>query len=78
MSLRAASEREPEYGPLWSALATLHGQMYTFDIAGLDRPLETALDYARRGVFLEPGSQLGRLILAYASQLADGRRGCSS
>lgn len=70
-ALGAASEREPAYGPLWSALATLHCQMYTFDVAGIDKPMETALDYARRGVFLEPGSQLGRLILAYASHLAD-------
>ena len=33
--------------------------------------METALEYARRGVFLEPGSQLGRLILAYVSHLAN-------
>lgn len=71
VALHAASEREPDYGPLWSALATLHCQIYSFDVAGVDNPLETALDYARRGVYLEPGSQLGRLILAYASYLAD-------
>jgi TolB-like protein len=70
-ALRAASEQEPGYGPLWSALATLYGQMYCFDVTGVDNPLETALECARRGVFLEPGSQLGRLILAYASHLAD-------
>mgnify|MGYP002395171510 CR=1 FL=1 len=70
-ALRWASEQEPEYGSLWSALATLHCQMYVFDVAGVDQPLQTALEYARRGVFLEPGSQLGRLILAYASHLAD-------
>lgn len=70
-ALTAAAEREPEYGPLWSALATLYCQVYSFDAPGVDDPLDTALDYARRGVFLEPGSQLGRLILAYASHLAD-------
>jgi adenylate cyclase len=70
-ALRAASEREPGYGPLWSALATLYCQVYSFDVAGIENPLETALECARRGVFLEPGSQLGRLILAYASHLAD-------
>jgi len=70
-ALMAAAEREPEYGPLWSALATLHCQVYSFDAPGVDDPLSTALDYARRGVFLEPGSQLGRLILAYAAHLAD-------
>jgi adenylate cyclase len=71
VALHAASEREPDYGPLWSALATLYCQMYSFDVAGFDNALESALDYARRGVYLEPGSQLGRLILAYASHLAD-------
>jgi adenylate cyclase len=70
-ALRAASEREPKYGPVWSALATLHCQMYAFDAPGFDNSLETALAFARKGVFLEPGSQLGRLILAYASYLAD-------
>jgi len=64
-------EREPEYGPAWSALATLHCHMYTFDVPQFDAPLETALRYARRGVSLEPGLQLARLILAYASFLSD-------
>jgi len=70
-ALRRAAEREPDHGPVWSALATLHCQMYTFDAPGFERGLETALEYARRGVSLEPASQLGRLILAYASHLAD-------
>ena len=70
-ALQRAVEKEPEYGPAWSALATLHCQMYTFDVSGFDLPLDTALKFARRGVFLEPGSQIGRLILAYASYLSD-------
>jgi adenylate cyclase len=71
LALQRAAEREPEYGPAWSALATLHCQMYSMDVPGFDQPLDTALRYARRGVSLEPGSQLGRLILAYACYLAD-------
>ncbi|MEE4271506.1 MAG: hypothetical protein V2I67_07530, partial [Thermoanaerobaculales bacterium] len=70
-ALQAASEREPEYGPVWSALATLQCQMWTFDAPGFDDALGSALEFARRGVFFEPGSQLARLILAYASYLAD-------
>lgn len=70
-ALQTASELEPEYGPVWSALATLYCQSYIFDTPGSEKALETALEYAHRGVFLEPGSQLGRLILAYASHLAD-------
>jgi hypothetical protein len=45
--------------------------MYNFDMAGVENPLETALECARQGVFLETGSQLGRLILAYANHLTD-------
>ncbi len=71
VALQSAAEREPEYGPVWSALATLQCQMYTFDVSGFDDALGNALEFARKGVFLEPGSQLGRLILAYASYLAD-------
>jgi len=71
MALRKAAEREPDYGPVWSALATLYSQMYSVDAPGFDQPLETALRYARRGVFQEPGSQLARLILAYASYLSE-------
>jgi adenylate cyclase len=71
VALERSAEREPEYGPVWSALATLHCQMYSFDAPGFGDALETALENARRGVSLEPGSQLGRLILAYASHLAD-------
>jgi adenylate cyclase len=70
-ALEAAAEVEPEYGPVWSALATLHCQMYTFDVPGFEDALATALEYARKGVFLEPASQLCRLILAYASHLAE-------
>ncbi|MCG6948490.1 MAG: hypothetical protein LJE93_06195 [Acidobacteria bacterium] len=70
-ALQAASETEPDYGPVWSALATLHCQMYTFDVPGSEDALEIAIEYARKGVFLEPGSQLGRMILAYVSYLAE-------
>jgi TolB-like protein len=70
-ALQRAVEREPEYGPAWSALATLHCQMYALDVPGFDEPLDIGLRYARRAVTLEPGSQLCRLILAYACFLGD-------
>jgi len=71
VALRSAAEKEPDYGPVWSALATLHSQLYTHDAPGFEDALGKALDFARKGVFLEPGSQLGRMILAYASYLAE-------
>ncbi len=71
IALQRAVEKEPEYGPAWSALATLHCQMHTFDVPDFDRPLDAGLQYARKGVLLDPGSQIGRLVLAYASYLSD-------
>lgn len=71
LALQRAVEREPEYGPAWSALATLYSHMYLFDVPGFDNPLKVAMRYAQKGVVLEPGSQLGRLILAYACLLGD-------
>lgn len=70
-ALTAAVEREPEFGPAWSALATLHCQLYGFDAPGFGDALATAVEFARRGVALEPGSQIGRLILAYVSYVAE-------
>jgi tetratricopeptide (TPR) repeat protein len=70
-ALTFAADKEPEYSPVWSALATLYCQMYSFDVPGFDDALGAALEHARKGVFLDPGSQLGRLILAYANHLAD-------
>jgi TolB-like protein/Tfp pilus assembly protein PilF len=70
-TLQQAVEREPEYGPAWSALATLYCQMYSMDVPGFDRPLERGIEYAQRAVTLEPGIQLCRLILAYACFLGD-------
>lgn len=70
-ALQCAAAREPEYGPVQSALATLYCQMYTFDVPGFDDAIGTALSHARTGVQLDPGSQLAHLILAYALHLAD-------
>jgi adenylate cyclase len=70
-ALNSAVVREPEYGPAWSALATLHCQMFSFGVEGSTDALGVALNHARRGVSLDPGSQLAHMILAYASHLAD-------
>ena len=70
-ALRAASDREPDYGPVWSALSSLYCQMYVFDAPGFADPLATGLAYARRGVALEPERQGSHLVLAYALLLAD-------
>jgi len=68
-ALRWATADEPDYGPAWAALANLHAHAWTFDLPGFEAPLETALEYARRGAALAPDSQLARTILAYVHLL---------
>ncbi len=70
-TLRAAADQEPDYGPVWSALANLYCQMFVFDTPGLEDPLAMGLAHAQRGTALEPGRQGSRLILAYAYLLGD-------
>lgn len=70
-ALESAAGREPDYGPVWSALATLYCQAHAFDVPGVESALDIGLEYAHKGVSLDPGSQLAHLILAYASHLAD-------
>lgn len=69
-ALRRATETEPDYGPAWAALATLHTHAWIFDLPGFETPLETARDYAWRGASLAPDSQLTRTILAYVHLLS--------
>ena len=56
---------EPEYGPGWSALARLYGDIYAFDIPRYKDPLDKALEYAQNGTRLSPNNQRCRVALAY-------------
>jgi TolB-like protein len=64
VALRAALEREPEHGPLWSALATLLQHAYMSNLPGAAGPEGLAAEYARKGAAMAPGSQLARGVLA--------------
>jgi adenylate cyclase len=68
-ALRAAVEREPDYGPACSAFANMHCHAYIWDVPEFDQPLEKAGEYARNGVLMEPASQLTRTIMAYVHLL---------
>ena len=63
-ALTAAVEREPEHGPLWSALAVLEQNAYMTGRLGAERPDGQAAEYAQRGATLAPRSQLTRGVLA--------------
>jgi adenylate cyclase len=63
-ALSAAVEREPEYGPLWSALAVLKQNAYVTGQPGAEEPDGQAAEFAERGASLAPRSQLTRGVLA--------------
>ena len=65
-ALRAAVEREPEYGPAWAALSQLMCHAYILDLPGVGDPRVAMAEYARRGVSLAPQSQLARGALAHS------------
>jgi tetratricopeptide (TPR) repeat protein len=73
-ALRIAIEREPEYGPAWSALANVSAHAYVWDAPAVTDPLATAMEYAHKGAALEPASQLTRTIMAYVHLLRGERR----
>lgn len=70
-ALQLAIEREPEYGPAWSALANLHAHAYLFGVPELDPSLDRANRYAEKGAALEPADQLTRTIRAFLCLLQD-------
>lgn len=68
-ALRQATERDPDYGPAWSALANLHAHAFVLDHPGVESPLRRANEFARKGVALAPKHQLTRTVMAYVHLL---------
>ena len=56
-ALERAVEREPEYGLAWSMLGHLHADNHALGFRAIDDNLGKALEYAQKGVALEPDSQ---------------------
>jgi adenylate cyclase len=76
-ALESAVVTEPECGQAWGMLSRLYADIYAFDIAGYEKPLEKAFEYAARGVLLAPDDQRSRCTKAYVhllrNDLAAGR-----
>lgn len=70
-ALRRASEKEPEFGLLWSMLSRLYAINYATELFDTDTPIDEAVKFAQRGIRLDPANQRIRLALAYALMLAD-------
>jgi adenylate cyclase len=68
-ALRLATEKEPDCGIAWSMLARLHAVNCSLELFDLGTTLEEALEFAQKGVRLEPASQRTRLILGFVQLL---------
>ncbi len=77
-ALQHAVDVEPKNGLAWSLLARSYAGNYAMELADDDTPLAVALEFAQKGVRLEPADQRTRSILAYVhllnDELAEGRR----
>lgn len=68
-ALQQAIQRDPDYGPAWSAMANIHASAFVLDHPGVESPLKLANEYARKGVALAPNHQLSRTVMAYVQLL---------
>jgi adenylate cyclase len=73
VALRAAVEREPDYGPLWAALSLLVGRAYLMDAPGLPDAKVLMAEYAQKAATLAPANQLARAAMAYCHFLLKER-----
>ena len=64
-ALKHATTRQPEYGQTWSMLAAQYADNYGLEIVDIPTPLEKAVEYARKGVSLDPTNRRARMILGY-------------
>ena len=65
-ALKVASVNEPECGLVWAMLGRLYAVNYSLELMNLVTPLEEAIGFAEKGVYLNPDNQRARIILAFA------------
>lgn len=65
-ALEHAIKKEPTNGLIFSMLASLYGNAYMLDRPGNENAVERMVDFAKRGIDLDPNNQLVRIIYAWA------------
>ncbi|MEA3232104.1 MAG: hypothetical protein U9Q05_10170 [Thermodesulfobacteriota bacterium] len=70
-ALKIASVNEPECGLVWAMLGRLYATNYSLELMNLVTPLEDAIGFAEKGVYLNPDNQRARLILALTRLLSN-------
>lgn len=65
-ALRQTVKAEPECGLAWTRLSRLCLANHSFEVTGIETPLEDAISHAHQGVRVDPTSRWARCILASA------------
>lgn len=69
-ALEQAAKTDPKCGQIWTALGRIYANIYGLGISGFENPLEKAMEFAQRGVHLNPDNQRAVIVLAYVLMLA--------
>ncbi len=69
-ALTFAAENEPKCGQVWSMLGRLHANMYSLEFPGYETTsIKKAIEFAEKGVLLNPDNQRARAILGFVRML---------
>jgi len=68
-ALTLAADIEPECGQVWSMLGRLHANIYSLEFPGYETALGKAIEFAEKGVQLNPDNQRARGILGFVRML---------
>ncbi len=75
-ALEEAAVREPECSQVWTYLGLLYCENYTMESIERQTPIEEVIQFAEKGVRLNPSNQRARVVLAMArllnNQLTEG------
>ncbi|MDB4443980.1 hypothetical protein N9174_01400 [bacterium] len=76
VALEEAAVREPECSQVWTFLGLLYCENYTMESIERQTPIEEVIQFAEKGVRLNPSNQRARVVLAVArllnNQLTEG------
>ena len=64
-ALKVASVNEPECGLVWAMLGRLYAVNYSLELMNRVTPLEEAIGFSEKGVYLNPDNQRARTLLAF-------------
>ncbi len=64
-ALHYTTQSNPNIAHVWSFLARIYAELYSFCVPGFEKCLDKALEFAETGVRLDPNSQRTHIVLAF-------------